>query len=95
MRAVNLGPLSQATDLTLIQGLYKLDAAARENRRTFTHNYLFIPVLGIRNQIRIRMFLGLPDPDPLVREVRIRIRLRIRIRPRILPFLINVLSGLK
>ncbi len=93
MRAVNLGPLSQATDLTLIQGLYKLDAAARENRRTFTHNYLLIPVLGIRNQIR--MFLGLQDPDPLVREVRIRIRLRIRIRPRILPFLINVLSGLK
>ncbi len=26
------------------------------------------PVLGIRNRIlRIRMFLGLPDPDPLVR----------------------------
>jgi hypothetical protein len=42
VRAVNLGPLSQATDLTLIQGLYKLDAAARENRCTFTLNYLLI-----------------------------------------------------
>ncbi len=27
------------------------------------------PVLGIRNRSRIRMFLGLPDPDPLVRSM--------------------------
>jgi hypothetical protein len=30
---------------------------------------LLLPVLGIRGQIRICMFLGLPDPDPLVRDV--------------------------
>jgi hypothetical protein len=31
-------------------------------------NVMFFPVLGIRIRIRsIRMFLGLPDPDPLIR----------------------------
>jgi hypothetical protein len=40
-------------------------------------------VLGIRN--RIRIFLSLPDPDPLVRGT----------DPDPYPFLINVLSGLK
>jgi hypothetical protein len=30
--------------------------------------YIPVPVLGFRNRIRrIRMFLGLPEPDPLVR----------------------------
>jgi hypothetical protein len=53
-------------------------AELRTNIRSF--NYLVLPwkpVLGIR----IPMFLDLPDPDPLVREVWIRIRLRIRILP--------------
>jgi SpoVK/Ycf46/Vps4 family AAA+-type ATPase len=46
------------------------------------------PVLGMRIlRIRIRIFLGLLDLDPLVRQIRIRLR--------ILPFLINALSGLK
>jgi hypothetical protein len=43
----------------------------------------FKAVLGIRIH-RIRMFLGLPDPDPFV-----------RVADGSFPFLINVLSGLK
>jgi len=44
------------------------------------------PVLG--NRLLIRMFLGLPDPDPFSQEVWIRIRIwfLIRIRLRIFPF---------
>jgi hypothetical protein len=49
---------------------------------------LFQAVLGIRIQIRrIRMFLDLPDPDPLVRGA--------DPAPDPSLFLINVLSGLK
>jgi hypothetical protein len=44
----------------------------------------FITVLGIRIR-RIRIYLGLPDPDPLVRGK----------GSRFFPFLIKVLSGLK
>jgi hypothetical protein len=44
---------------------------------------IFLPVLGIR--IQCRMFLGLPDPDPLVKGT----------DPDPDPFLIKVLSGLK
>ncbi len=43
-------------------------------------------VLGIRIR-SIRMFLGLPDPDPLV--------IGVDPDPSLSPFLINVLSGLK
>jgi hypothetical protein len=42
-------------------------------------NFSFPAVLGIRARIRIcriRMFLGLPDPDPLVRGTNLGIRIR-------------------
>ena len=38
--------------------------------------YLYIKFVSC--SVPIRKFVGLPDPDPLVREVRIRIRIRIR-----------------
>ncbi len=46
-------------------------------------NHTLRPVLGIRIRNRIRrihMFLGLPDPDPVVRGMNPGIRIRIRIR---------------
>jgi hypothetical protein len=33
--------------------------------------FVSLKVLGIQIRIRFRMFLGLPDPDPFVRDIRI------------------------
>jgi hypothetical protein len=43
---------------------------ARKIKENIKHTVFFKTVLGIqiRNRIRIRMFLGLLDPDPLVRD---------------------------
>jgi hypothetical protein len=47
---------------------FEMDSSRNVRKRKFT----FLAVLGIR----IRMFFGLPDPDPLA-EIGIQIRLRI------------------
>jgi hypothetical protein len=49
-----------------------VDPMAKRNAKVslffFILFVILFPVLGIRNRIRkIHMFLGLPDPDPLVR----------------------------
>ncbi len=35
------------------------------------HQYILTPSVADLNPMRIRMFLGLPDPDPLVRDVNV------------------------